>query len=227
MHRRSVTAAVVGAVLLAAAAGGVASAHIVKQFGPYSIALGWLVEPTYVGERNAVVVIVKDATGNPVDDIKAGDLTVSATAAGQSTAPLPLIPSFDPDTGLGTHGEYAADLIPTLPGDYAFHLSGSVHGTAVDETAVSSGTTFNAVEDPTSVQFPVKVPTTTELSTKVDQLGTRVQRAADDAAAAQTKADDAANSARLALAVGGILGGLGVVLGLAGVLLARRSRKAA
>ena len=103
MHRRSVTAAVVGAVLLAAAAGGVASAHIVKQFGPYSIALGWLVEPTYVGERNAVVVIVKDATGNPVDDIKAGDLTVSVTAAGQSTAPLPLIPSFDPDTGLGTH----------------------------------------------------------------------------------------------------------------------------
>jgi hypothetical protein len=198
MNRRIIGAALSGAAILAIAASGVASAHIVKQFGSYSIALGWLREPTYVGELNAVVIIIKDDKGNPVDDVPAGDLTVTVTAGSQTTAALPLNPSFDPDTGLGMHGQYTADLIPTIPGDYTFHLAGKVHGTAVDETATSSDTTFNAAEDPATIQFPVKVPTTTEISTKVDKLGTRVQTAADAASAATgsiQSATDAANAA--------------------------------
>lgn len=156
MNRRMPGIALSAAALLAITASSVASAHIVKQFGSYSIALGWLTEPTFVGEPNAVVAIVTDDKGKPVNDLASGDLTVVVSAAGQTSATLPLDPSYDPDTGFGTQGLYSTDVIPTQPGDYTFHLAGKVHGTAVDETATSSDTTFNAVEDPSSVQFPVK-----------------------------------------------------------------------
>ena len=241
MNRRAIGGAASGAAILALAVSGIASAHVVKQFGPYSIALGWLSEPTYVGEQNAIVAIVTDAKGAPVNDLGLGDLTVTVSASGQTTAALPLDPSYDPDTGFGTPGEYFADLIPTLPGDYTFHLAGKVHDTAVDETATSSDTTFNAVEDPATIQFPVKVPTTVEISTKLDKLDPRVQSAADAASAvadsvksaadaasaAQTAATDASSQASQAFLVGGLVGGLGVVLGLAGIALALRARKAA
>lgn len=241
MNRRAIGAAASGAAVIALAVSGIASAHVVKQFGSYSIALGWLAEPTYVGEQNAVVAIVTDAKSTPVNDLASGDLTVTVSAGGQTTAALPLDPSYDPDTGFGTPGEYFADLIPTIPGGYTFHLAGTVHGTAVDETATSSETTFNSVEDPATIQFPVKVPTTVEISTKLDKLDPRVQSAADAASAAtdavksasdaataaQSAATDASSHASLALLVGGLVGGLGVVLGLAGIALALRARKAA
>ena len=198
MNRRTIGAALGGAVILAIAASGIASAHVVKQFGTYSIALGWLTEPTFVGEANAVVALVTDDKGHPVNDLNAGDLTVTVSAAGQTSAVLPLDPSYDEDTGFGTQGLYFTDVIPTQPGDYTFHLSGKVHDATVDETATSSDTTFNAAEDPGSVQFPVKVPTTTEIATKVDKLDGRVQTAADAASAATSAiqaATDAANAA--------------------------------
>ena len=47
-------------VLIAAAA---TDAHVLKDFGPYSVALGWVTEPTYVGQVNAVQVVVKDKQG--------------------------------------------------------------------------------------------------------------------------------------------------------------------
>jgi hypothetical protein len=241
MNRRVIGAAASGAAVLVLAVSAIASAHVVKQFGAYSIALGWLSEPTYVGEQNAIVAIVTDAKGAAVNDLASGDLTVTVSAGGQTTAALPLNPSYDPDTGLGTPGEYFADLIPTIPGDYTFHLAGKVRDTAVDETATSSDTTFNAVEDPATIQFPAKVPTTVEISTKLDKLDPRVQTAADAASAAtdavksasdaasaaQTAASEASSQASQALLVGGLAGGLGIVLGLAGIALALRARKAA
>jgi hypothetical protein len=255
MNRRAPCAALVGAVILALTASGIAAAHVVRQFGPYTIALGWLGEPTYVGEHNAIVAVVKDAAGNPVNDLASGDLTVTVSAGGQSTAALPLDPSYDEDTGLGTPGEYTADMIPTIPGDYTFHLAGKVHDTAVDETATSSDTTFNSVEDPASVQFPVKVPTTTEISDKVDKLDSRLTsataeasgsadaiKAATDAAgaatsavesateaftAAQATANEASNAANRALIVGAVVGGIGILLGLAGIILGLRARRRA
>jgi hypothetical protein len=219
MIRRTL-AAVGAAAVLALVLSGVASAHVVKEFGAYSIALGWLHEPAYVGEDNAVQVIIKDASGKSVDDVPATDLGVTVSAAGQTSARLPLNASFDADTGLGTPGEYTAHLIPTLPGDYTFHLQGTVHGVAVDETAASSDSTFDAVEDQTSAQFPVKIPTTTELSAKVDRLDGRVS-------SATSAATDASNAATVALAVGGALGVVGIVLGATGIVLALRTRRAA
>ena len=66
-------------------------AHVLKDFGPYSVALGWVHEPTYVGQLNAVQVVVKDAPAKPVTDIADGDLTVVVSAGGQDSASFSLV----------------------------------------------------------------------------------------------------------------------------------------
>ena len=109
---------------------------------------------------------------------------------------------YDPDTGLGVPGDYEAPLIPTIPGDYTFHLTGKVHDTTVDETATSSDSTFNSAVEATDIQFPTKVPSLTEITTRLDRLDARVAAAASapPAAAAasappDTSATDAASAA--------------------------------
>ena len=227
------------AFMLALVISSTASAHVVKQFGTYSVAMGWLHEPTYVGVENSVQVIVKDAAGKPVNDLQPGDLQVVVSTAGQQTAALPLQPSFDPDTGLGTPGEYTASLIPTQVGDYTFHLTGLIHGQAVDETATSSDQTFNSVTAGTDVQFPVKLPALGDLSTLIQRVDGRVttantaatqaQQAATQAqqaeATAQQAANQASDNANRALLAGVLVGGLGVLLGLAGLIVGLRASR--
>jgi hypothetical protein len=213
------------ALLLVLVISSTASAHVVKQFGPYSVAMGWLHEPTYVGVENAVQVIVKDAAGQPVNDLQPGDLQVVISAAGRQTAALPLQPSFDPDTGLGTPGEYTASIIPTLVGDYTLHLSGSIQGQAVDETATSSDQTFNSVTAGADVQFPVKLPALGDLSTLVQRVDGRATSANAAAAQAQEAATRAGDDAGRALLAGVLVGGLGVLFGLAGLVVGLRASR--
>ena len=222
MRIRASAISLVAALLLSLVVSSAVSAHVVKQFGTYSVAMGWLHEPTYVGVENAVQVVVKDAAGNPVNDLAPGDLNVVVSTAGQQTAALPLQPSFDPDTGLGTPGEYTASLIPTQVGDYTFHLTGSIHGTAVDETSTSSDQTFDSVTAGTDVQFPVKEPAIGDVSTLVGRVDGRATSAQSAASAAQQAATNAANDASRALVVGSAVGGLGVLLGLAGLFVGLR-----
>ncbi len=225
MRLRAAGISLGAALLLSLVVSSAVSAHVVKQFGTYSVAMGWLHEPTYVGVENAVQVIVKDAGGNPVNDLAPGDLKVVVSTAGQQTAALPLQPSFDPDTGLGTPGEYTASLIPTQVGDYTFHLTGSIHGTAVDETSTSSDQTFDSVTTGTDVQFPVKEPAIGDVSTLVGRVDGRATSAQSAAGAAQQAATNAANDASRALIVGSAVGGLGVLLGLAGLFVGLRASR--
>ena len=197
------------------------AAHIVKQVGPYTAAIGWVREPTYVGQLNAVQVVIKDAKGNPVSDLRADDLKVVVSTAGQQSDPLSLAPTFDEDTGLGIPGGYEAPLIPTALGDYTFQVTGTIHSTKIDETATSSDTTFDSVVDPAAVQFPNKLPAIGDLATKIDRVDARVQAQA-------SAASDASSSADTAFFVGLTAGGAGVLIGLAAlalaVLAARRPR---
>jgi hypothetical protein len=194
-----------------------ATAHTVKSFGAFSVALGWVREPVYVGQLNAVQVVVKDAHGDPVNDIASGDLTVQVTAGGQTSDALTLDPRFDGDTGLGTPGDYEAPLIPTVVGDYTFHLKGGIHGTAVDESATSGEKTFESVTSPTQIQFPVKVPDTSDINTKLTQVAGRAEAAS---ASAQSASDSAGRA--LALAVTAAI--VALVLGGGALVLARRRR---
>ena len=167
------TAVAVAATLVLSCA-VVASAHVVKQVGAYTVALGWQHEPTYIGELNAVEVFVTDSTGAPVTDLTPDDLKVTVTFGGQDSDPLPLLPTYDADTGLGTKGEYLAPIIPTAPGDYTFHLVGTIHDQAVDETATSGDSTFASAESPTSIEFPATLPTIGELVTRLDRIEARI-----------------------------------------------------
>ena len=182
-----------------------ALAHVVKPFGPYTIALGWLHEPAYVGFDNAVQVIVKQDT-TPVTDITAKDLTVEVSLGGQKMDAMPLVPTADPDTGLGAPGEYQMHFVPTAPGNYTFHIKGKIKDTPVDETATASDKTFATVDNPVDVEFPAKVPSVTDLSTKLDRVSARVDKV--------ESRPDALPTALVALVAALVLGGAGVGLGL-------------
>lgn len=249
-HRlRSATSvtAIAAASLLLFLVAGTAQAHVVKSFGTYSVALGWAHEPTYVGAANAVQVIVKDAKGAPVTDIPDGDLTVVVSISGQTSSPLSLDNAFDSDTGLGIPGDYEAPIAPTVPGDYTFHLAGTIHGTVVDETATSSDATFNSVVDSSTVDFPSKLPSISDIVTRLDRIDARTsaapasaapaavaspgpdaaaaaQSAQSAAAAASAAATSAEGDATTALQAGVLVGAIGIVLGAVALFMAVRRR---
>jgi hypothetical protein len=235
MHklRFRIGGSIVLASLLAITAAGSAAAHVVVTVGSYSLAIGWAHEPTYVGQENAVQVIVTDASGAPVDDLSADALTVVVSTGGQQSAPLALEPKYDADTGLGIHGDYEASIMPTAAGDYTFHVTGSIHGTSVDETETSSDSTFNSATDASGIQFPDKLPTMAEVVTRLDRIDARasaapggVTQASVDAAA--SAASDAGDAANRALLVGGGLGLAGLIVGALGLIVAlRRNRSTA
>jgi hypothetical protein len=210
----------------------VASAHAAFTAGTYSIEIGWLVEPTYVGQPNAVQFTIHDKDDKPVTDLGADDIKVVVSTAGTDSPSLSFDPAFDLADGGGTMGEYDASIVPTAPGDYTFHITGSVHGTAVDITATSSDATFNSVVGSTDIEFPVKLPTLDEVSTHLDRIDSRIaalQSAAPagggDASAALAAAQSASDLANEALLIGALLGGAGVVIGTLGLWLALKSRR--
>ena len=213
MTRRTFRAARAAAVAVVAGAlslGAVhpALAHDVHPFGPYTIALGWLHEPAYVGMDNAVQVLVKQGD-QAFTGITDKDLTVVVTLDKQKMDSMPLVPSADPDTGLGIPGEYEMHFIPTAPGNYTFHISGKVNGTPVDETVTGSDKTFATVDNPTDVEFPTKVPSATDISTKVDRVASRVS-----AVEGRSIPPDSQPLAVAALVAAVVLGGAGIVIGL-------------
>jgi len=195
------TAAAATAVALVAVVP--ASAHEVRTVGAYEFTVGWLHEPAYADEQNAVQFILKDSKGNPVDNL--GDtLKVEVIYQTQKMPALSLTATWDPDTGLGMHGEYLASLIPTRAGNYTFHFTGAVNGQAIDQSFTSSPTTFDAVKEPAAVEFPAQDPTRGQISQKLDRIDPRI-------AAAQATAKNDAELARNLAIAGIVLGALGTV----------------
>jgi hypothetical protein len=219
------------AALVVLVPAGVASAHEEREIGPYTVEVGFGDEPTYAGERNSVVMFIHDTqTGDAVTDL-GPTLQVEVSTGNQTMEPLTMEPNFE-EGEFGTPGDYRAFFIPTRPGDYSFHFTGTIGDTEVDETFSSGPDTFDSVQDPSSIEFPVKDPTVGELSEAIQRLQPRVERAvaAQQQATAQVAAlrddvDSAKSTAALALVIGGVLGLLGVALGTAGLLAARKARR--
>jgi hypothetical protein len=218
MIRRA--AAVACGAGLAAVAVLPASAHVVQQVGTYSLAIGWAAEPAWSGFDNGVQVLVNDAAGKGVPDLAAGALKVQVSIGGKSSATLDMRPAFDPDGSFGTPGDYRADLIPTVPGAYTFHVTGNVHGTKVDQTVTAGDKTFSVVKEPSEVQFPTKLSSGNAVATQLDRTSARL-------ATAQKAADDASSAANRAMVIGIVALVAGVVLGGTGVALAMRRRRTA
>src|SRR5436305_9521928 len=170
-----------GAVALAAfvallvVPAGPALAHEARTVGAYHFLVGWGEEPVYAGTRNSVQLILTTKSGAAVNDL--GDSLKVQVIYGSRKASLPLELNFDPDSGEGTPGDYRAWLIPTAAGNYTFHFTGTVRGQAVDQSFSSSPTTFDAVQDPRTVEFPQKVPPLQQVSALTERLSSRVAAA--------------------------------------------------
>jgi hypothetical protein len=198
------------AMLLALATSfAVASAHYVFTAGKYRVAIGWQFEPafgtdTYVGAQNAIQVFVDIASANnpkgtPVStlngDCSHPDFQVTVTVGTTTSSPFCPAPAYDGDTGNGRLDEYDYPLIPTVVGNYTFHIFGAINGTPINQTVTSGPTTFDSVADSSSIEFPIAVPATAAIATKVDAVGQRVGNALASAQSAATTASDAKSSA--------------------------------
>jgi hypothetical protein len=188
--------AVLGAILVAVLVAAPAMAHEERDVNGYSMEVGLIDEPVFVGQKSGLEFFV-NKDDQPVDGL---EKTLQAEVIyGSSKQALPLKATFD------QKGAYTSVFIPTAAGKYTFHIFGTLpDGSSMDESFTSSPSGFNEVQEAVSGQFPVQFPTQAEL-------------------VRQAKAgSDASGQVTIALA----LGAVGVLLGLAalGVAVAGRSR---
>jgi hypothetical protein len=211
------TVAATLAALLIPLVAGPASAHEEKTVGKYHFVVGFGDEPAYAGEKNSVQLILADASDKPVTDLT-NTLKVEVTTGDAQPLALPMEPNFEVGE-FGTPGDYRAFFIPTAPGSYSFHFTGSIKGQKIDQTFKSGPQSFSDIDDPAQVQYPVKQPTGGQLATRADRDTARVDAAL---AAERDQARDDASSARTLAIVGLVVGVLGLVAG--GTALARSRR---
>lgn len=171
-----------------------ATAHVTEQAGPLEVTVGWGSEPPLVGLENSVEVVVADGSGSPIGS--AADQLEAEVSFGERRITLPL------EAGEGA-GEFAALIVPTRPGTYAFHVSGRVAGQRIEiETTCSEGT-FECVQPAAEAQFPVADPSLGELAEGLEREAPRVEDAADTADGARTLAIAALLIAGIALGAAG------------------------
>lgn len=144
--KRFVRFGLVLAVLLALFA--TVSAHEGREVGEgkYDIVFGWRVEPAYTTLLNGPELQINDADEKPVEGLDE-TLQLEISYGGKSKV-LKLRGVYNEP------GHYTADLIPTQPGDYSFHLTGKINDVDVDETFDSSKGEFSSVDPITDIQFP-------------------------------------------------------------------------
>ena len=154
-----------------------AAAHEVRPVGGgnYSMTVGFLNEPAYLGLENGLYVNIVQIGGanEPVGDLQ--ETLQAEVIFGASTMPLTLTPLE------GTPGSYVARFIPTRTGDYTFHITGTIADQTIDEEFRSSPNTFDSVQPADAAQFPDPVPAGSDLATALSD-------AEDDASSARTLA---------------------------------------
>jgi hypothetical protein len=196
-----------------------ALAHEERDVGRYSFAVGFGSEPAYAGQTNSVQLLLSDASGKPVTELRPG-LKVAVTF-GEQTQSFPIQPNFEVGE-FGIPGDYRAWFIPTRPGQYSFHFTGKVNGQPVDETFTSGPKTFDDVDDPTSVEFPVKDPTVGQLAERVDREVPRLESSIGSSRAAASAASDDASTAMSFAIVALVVGGVGLAVGIVSLVRGRR-----
>jgi hypothetical protein len=213
---RAVCAAGVVAGCLTLGVATPAAAHEERSVAGYDWTVGFGDEPTFAGYPNSVSLFLTKG-GHPVTELP-GELNV-AVEFGDQAKDLELVPNFEVGE-FGTPGDYRAFFIPTRPGTYTFHFTGTLGGAKVDESFTSSPKTFDEAENPTAEEFPVQDPTAGELAERIDREVPRLTDRIDSAAAsAQDRASTATTIAVVAL-VGAVLG-----IALGGFAVARSARR--
>jgi hypothetical protein len=183
---------------------GLASAHEHRDVGPYALTVGFRNEPAIADEPNGLDLRVTQGDPDEPDakPVEGLEKTLKAEVLfGGQRMPLTLRAVY------GKPGAYTADFIPTQPGDYTFHIFGTINGTTVDERFTSSPTTFSPVRDRSTLTFPAAAEP--PLAAVHDMT---------------MQAQHTAEQARLLGIAGLVVGVLGLMAGLSGLLAARRAQ---
>lgn len=222
LRRAALGVVVAGLIVLPAAP---AFAHGDARQGDLVLTIGYADEPAFAGQPNAVQLVVEH-DGEPVIDLRPGDVTVEITYGGETSEPMDLTPAFFFEAGqlvFGEAGDYHADFVPSQPGKYTFHFTGTIDGEEVDEEMTSGPATFSAVEDADSLSFPaVDAPSIEEVVTRIDAESARAADGVAAAEAAATSAESAASSARTVGTAGIVLGAIGIIAAIAALASSRR-----
>ncbi len=181
MKRGYLAVAGVAALLLLGLAATLASAHEGREVGPYLIEFGWRVEPAYAGQANGpeIFISVHD-TGEAVEG---AEETLRLEVMFGSQTKLLSVQAAPQEPG-----HYFADLIPTRPGDYSFHMTGSIGDTPVDEVFSSVDGEFSSVEPASDVMFPDSELSMVDLQAQIQDLQAQVEELQAQIAALQSGA---------------------------------------
>ena len=226
---------------LVAMASTTAMAHEDEEMEGYKLVVGFLHEPTYEGEMNAVSIRVTKGAGDEEEESSGME-----TAAGHH-GPEPVgiegiqntllvevthVPSSVSKTMnlrpvSNDPGHYVADLIPTSPGHYRFRFFGTIEGEQIDATfdSMAGGGDFDDVQPATAIHFPDAVVSARELESAVRGLQTTVGEM--QAASVEThNEDDDRDGATAAMSIMGIvLGAVGIAFGGVSLVLVIRRGK--
>ncbi|MGH2772995.1 MAG: hypothetical protein ACRDIU_07670 [Actinomycetota bacterium] len=164
---------------------GPAVAHERRAVGGHLLVVGWADEPAYTGFKNAIQIRLSNAaTNEPVTDLAEGELKVSVQFGDEESESMPVEPRFRVGA-FGDPGDYQADLIPSRPGTYSYHLIGTIKGEKVDEKFTCGEETFDCPRAPSEVEFPAKDPSSADLASRVQRMDSRVSSAADSSGLAR------------------------------------------
>jgi hypothetical protein len=151
---------------------GIALAHEERTVGDYTLEFGWRVEPAVTGAPNGPELYVSSAKVGVTTEELLQNVDVSLQVEvtfGPASRTLELSPDAE------EIGHYVADLIPTRPGDYTFHVTGTIGETAIDETFTSADGYFDSIEPASDLQFPEPQPDVSELLQRIEALEAEVQ----------------------------------------------------
>ena len=187
--RLTVAALVAAAIVIVASQPQSSFAHERRVVGNYQFVVGFLNEPSLVGQPNGLSLRISLATeatpateeeeeqgGTPVEGAEETLEAEVIVGGGAAQKTLELEPEF------GQPGAYAGRFIPTVAGDYTFHIFGDIEGDAIDETFSSGPETFSSVESLADLQFPEQVPDNAELKASIDALASKSAGGSDDTA---------------------------------------------
>ena len=121
-------------------------AHTLKTFNNISVKIGWLNEPSFVGDLNEVDVYVYNGTSDsapPVTNTAMNNMTVTAQYGGQTK-------KLDFEASDDTPGLYISALTPSQVGTYSVTIQGSINGVTVKSTTYA----LQDVEAKDSYYFP-------------------------------------------------------------------------
>lgn len=146
------------------------SAHEHRDVGKYTFVVGFLNEPAFESELNAMSVQITNTEAKLAVEGLENTLKAQLIFGGEQRD-MTLTPVYNEP------GHYKAHFYPTAAGDYTFRFYGNIQGVEVDEKFTSKPGGFNSVQPAAELQFPAKLPAASELSTQLAAAQSSAQTA--------------------------------------------------